>query len=714
MMTPNSVLRGTTSSTEACVSAGIVPVMPYTRLAVTLCLTRLRPFVGAALLSVLLPFAAAQAALVALDVSAERRLELPWGNVVELQGIARFALDPADTANAAIVDLAHAPVGEDGRVHFDADFVLQIPETLPPSPVLLLEVSNRGGRGVISSFNLAGRSPHETLVAAFGDGFLQRQGLVLGWLGWQFDVPREPGRMGLTAPVARSDADPIQGRLRIDWVIDRSATRLPLGHRGMRSHRPVAPESARHVLTRRSARDAPPELVDRAGWQFVGEADATVADAIEMIAGFEPGWIYELVYDAIDPQVAGVGLAALRDFVSHLRHDAAAPVQVEHAIAVGVSQSGRLLRHFLYEGFNLDEAARTVFDGVLTVVAGAGRGSFNHRFAQPSLDGHRYSAFHHPVDLYPFTSSPVEDPVTRRNEGLLDVYGSEAGRPRLMQVNAGYEYYGRAASLLHHDPSGHEDIDPAADERLYHIAGGQHFVQPLESLSPMASLAGGTVPMLRGNVVDWRLNLRALLHRLVLWVRDDVTPPPTQVPRLADGGLVPVDALELPDIPALEAPRVTHVARRMDYGPRFAAAGIIDHEPPHAGLAFASRVAQLDALGNECCGIRNVELRVPLATHLPWSLRHGLANPHEIADFTGTTLPLAATPALRAAQDARPAISELYAGREDYLRQIGAAADALIDEGFMLDEDRARVLTAAGERWQLWYEAPQEGADGNE
>ena len=677
-------------------------------------LTPLRLFAGVVLLCVLLPGSVARAALVFLDVADERILELPWGNVVELQGVARFALDPADPANAAVVDLAHAPVGDDGRVHFDADFVLQIPEVLPPSPVLLLEVSNRGGRGVISSFNLAGRGPHDTLEAAFGDGFLQRQGLVLAWLGWQFDVPREPGRMGLTAPVAHAEAGPIRGRLRMDWVVDRPVTRLPLGHRGMRSHRPVEPDSAHHVLTRRSGRDASPELVSRARWRFVGEVDPASPGAIEMDAGFEPGWIYELVWEAVDPQVAGVGLAALRDFVSHLRHDPAAPVQVEHAIAVGVSQSGRLLRHFLYEGFNRDDEARTVFDGMLSVVAGAGRGSFNHRFAQPSLDGHRYSAFHHPVDLYPFTSLPVEDPVNGRREGLLDVYGQGQGRPRLMQVNAGYEYYGRAASLLHHDPLGRHDVDPADDERLYHIAGGQHFVQSFGSLSLIEPVAGDQPSMLRGNVVDWRYNLRALLHRLVLWVRDDVSPPETQVPRIDEGGLVSVEAIRLPSVPALEAPRAAHVARRMDYGSRFSDEGIIDHEPPHAGLAFASRVPQVDAFGNECCGIRNVELRVPLATHLPWSLRHGLANAHEIADFSGTTLPFAAIPALRAAKDPRPTISELYADGDDYLRQVGEAADALIDEGFMLAEDRTRVLAAAADHWYAWFEAPQEGADGNE
>ncbi len=37
-------------------------------------------------------------------------------------------------------------------------------------------------------------------------------------------------------------------------------------------------------------------------------------------AGFEPGWIYELVYAARDPIVLGLGHVAVRDFVSFLKH----------------------------------------------------------------------------------------------------------------------------------------------------------------------------------------------------------------------------------------------------------------------------------------------------------------------------------------------------------------------------------------------------------
>ncbi|MCP5083276.1 MAG: hypothetical protein GY948_16425, partial [Alphaproteobacteria bacterium] len=114
---------------------------------------------------------------------------------------------------------------------------------------------------------------------------------------------------------------------------------------------------------------------------------------ITMPSGFQAGRIYELVYVAENPVVVGLGLAAIRDLMSHAKYDRSSPFHVHATLAFGVSQTGRLLRHFIYQGFNTDEQGRKVFDGMLIHTAGAGRGSFNHRFAQPSRDAHRYSAF---------------------------------------------------------------------------------------------------------------------------------------------------------------------------------------------------------------------------------------------------------------------------------------------------------------------------------
>ena len=208
------------------------------------------------------------------------------------------------------------------------------------------------------------------------------------------------------------------------------------------------------------------------------------------------------------------------------------------------------MRHFLYQGFNTDEAGRKVFDGMLIHTAGAGRGSFNHRFAQPSRDAHRFSAFFYPTDLFPFTSRTQIDPESGLADGLLARSEDRpAHRPKVFFTNTGYEYWGRAASLIHTSPDGRADVAPLPNERLYHLAGGQHFIGPFPPRH--AERAGQAY---RGNPLDFLVTLRALLVRLVEWVVDDRTPPASAYPTLAAGTLVPIGALKFPRLPDATAP----------------------------------------------------------------------------------------------------------------------------------------------------------------
>ena len=102
-----------------------------------------------------------------------------------------------------------------------------------------------------------------------------------------------------------------------------------------------------------------------------------------MASGFEPGRIYELKYRVANPPVSGVGLAAIRDVASAMKNgDADVPVRGKYLHVYGASQSGRFLRLFLHDGFNVDEQGRKVFDGMMPHIAGAGRGDFNTRFSQ--------------------------------------------------------------------------------------------------------------------------------------------------------------------------------------------------------------------------------------------------------------------------------------------------------------------------------------------
>ena len=96
---------------------------------------------------------------------------------------------------------------------------------------------------------------------------------------------------------------------------------------------------------------------------------------IHLNGGFQPGKLYEYVYVVADPVVAGSSFAMFRDFASYAKHDPKAITPVQRVYGEGISQNGRFLRNFLYEGFNADEDGKIALDGVLAHVAGAGRGS---------------------------------------------------------------------------------------------------------------------------------------------------------------------------------------------------------------------------------------------------------------------------------------------------------------------------------------------------
>jgi len=638
------------------------------------------------------------------------------GSYELIEGTIVFGVDPAHPQNQAIVDLARAPRDSLGRVRARANFVvLQPVDPEKRQGVGLVEVSNRGGKFTLPYFNRATEALDPDDPEAFGDQLLMERGLTLIWVGWQWDVPREGVPLRLDVPVAReSNGDPIGGTVRSDWVVDDSTRTLPLAHRDHVPYPVADPDHPTTVLTARSDRGAPRRVVPRDEWRFARTADdgSVVPDSTHIYKpdGFVPGTIYEIVYWAENPRVVGMGLAAIRDVMAYAKHHPQAVFPVEKGLAVGVSQTGRFLRHYLYEGFNTDEAGRKVYDGLMIVTAGAGRGSFNHRFAQPSRDAHRFSAFLYPTDLFPFTSRTQIDSSSWRSDGLLR-HVDAAHRPKTFFVNTGYEYWGRAASLIHTTPDGQHDVSPLPTERIYHLGSTQHF--PWRFPPPGDNKLRDSPALYRGNPLDQSVNYRALLIRLVEWVDEEVAPPGSRYPRRADTTLVRPSALDFPNIPGVRAPSVIHKAYRMDYGPRWRETGILRRQPPRVGPAYPSLVSQVDSLGNELAGVQNVGVRVPLATYTPWNLRLGAAaNQDELTDFFGSFIPLPRTTVeKRETRDPRPAIRSLYTNREDYLDESAAAADRLIEQGFLLPADRDRVLDRAAERWDWIMSAEAPGPE---
>ena len=113
-----------------------------------------------------------------------------------------------------------------------------------------------------------------------------------------------------------------------------------------------------------------------------------------------------------------------------------------------------------------------MFDGVIAHVAGAGRGSFNHRFAQPSRDGHPYLNIFYPTDIFPFTDVAQKDPETGATDGLLAHAGAPELLPKIFYTNSEYEYWGRAASLIHTTIDGRADAPLMENVRIYFLQRG--------------------------------------------------------------------------------------------------------------------------------------------------------------------------------------------------------------------------------------------------
>lgn len=623
------------------------------------------------------------------------------GTYEKLEGTVHFSLDPNDPANRKIVDLRKAPVDREGRVRFSADlYILKPVDSKRGNGTALLEVPNRGGKAIVRYFNRdAERTFDPTSGAAIGDGFLMRHGFTLVWVGWQFDVPDDPELLRLEPVVTEVDP-PLEGLVRSDHVFSEPSHVMSLGHRNHRAYPVADPDDKRNVLSVRDTRLGTRTTIARDEWSFARiEGDRIVEDpsSIHYVAGFEPGKIYEAVYVAERPVVVGLGLAAVRDLATYVKHDWATTGGVERLIGMGISQTGRFLRQYLYQDFNRDGQGRRVLDGLMVHTAGAGRGSFNIRFGQPSRDAHPFSAFFYPTDVFPFSGETQADPLTGIEDGLFASTLAAGGEvlPRIFFTNTGYEYWGRAASLIHTTVDGRTDLPLHPKVRIYHLASTQHFVgryppQRIDTRHP-------------SNPADFFWALRGLLVAMNEWISAGIEPPPSLYPRLAERSLIDPMQLELPAIPGVVVPREPHEAYRVDYGSRFRGDGIIDNEPPKVGEPFPILVSSVDRDGNEAAGLRLPEIEVPLATYTPWNWRaESIGAADELADFRGSFFPFPITREGRQRlEDPRISVEERYGSREAYLGRYAQAALALIEKRYLLAEDLPGLLARAQELWIL-------------
>ncbi|HWP38118.1 MAG TPA: alpha/beta hydrolase domain-containing protein [Gemmatimonadales bacterium] len=640
-------------------------------------------------------FAPARAAGDVVRVEVDRREVIgggtPWGDAgpyERLVGRVFFEFDPTDPHDLRITDLALAPRNARGKVEVWAQFVIYKPlDPARGSGVTLFEIPNRGGG--------SGIDVPATVVMQGENAYILRMGATVVYLGWQFDAPATPPGLRLHAPTVTEDGRMITGLVRAYWVVEARTTTLPVS--AAVSYPVLDPGAAGHALLVRDTWAAEPRLVPRGAWSFARVDDGQlVEDATHthLSTGFTPGKIYELVYRAANPVLVGAGLAAVRDLAEYLKYDPQSIAPSRHVIARGFSQSGRFLRHFLYEGFNVGAAGRRVFDGMYIVMAGGSRGSFNHRFAQPTTASGQY-----PTRIFPFAGVELSDPVTGVRDGLLARAGSAVQLPKIFYVDGGHEYWGNAASLTHTAPDGARDVPLMPNERRYVLASADHTPNARELVPPTDARLPGS-PAYRGNPLEARPVQRALFRALVEWVRDNRLPPPSSHPTIASGTLVPADSVRFPRIPGVAFPRAAVPVYRLDLGPRWSQ-GIVEREPPRLGAPFPVRVGQVDSVGNELGGLRTLEVAVPLATYFPWQLRtDSAAVTTPLVSNEGSIVPLAATEAARqAAGDPRPSVERLYRNRQDYLARVRRVVQQLVDERFLLAEDAPGELARAESIW---------------
>ena len=589
------------------------------------------------------------------------------GAYERIDAVATFAVDPASPRAAGIVDIEHAPTNAEGEVAFSTEVAILRPvDQSGRSPVLFYEVPNRGRNLGFTLLNRGSATGIPASAEDAGDGFLLSRGYTLVWSGWQADLTDD--LLNLELPVL----DGVTGPTREEFIFDDEAK--------VSTAKLVYPaadlDPAKATLTVRARPGDERAAMEGLGFRYLSptEIEVTRPD------GADAGAIYELIYPAKDAVPAGLAFLATSDLVSFLRgspgHDVESPLDgIGHTIGLGISQSGRFLRDLIHQGYNADEQGAKVFDGAMPHIAGSRKTFTNYRFAQPGRYSRQHEDHDYPGDQFPFTYAETADPLTGRTESILSACAATDTCPKVMHTDTSTEFWQARASLLTTAPDG-EPVEMPEDVRLYFIAGAPHFGSWAATSGDTPTCVYPSNPLHAGPV------MRALVVAMERWVTDGTEPPASRYPSRADGTLVALDELKLPQV-AGDAPQPpTNPLRVMDHSTL----------PPAAGDAYPVFVPPVDADGIPEGGVRVPFAQAPLGTYYGWNLRKAGFAEGDLCGLTGSFLPF---PKEAAAGDSRVPLSERYADAEAYLAAVRSAAEALAGEGLMLPGDVGYVMERA-------------------
>jgi hypothetical protein len=617
------------------------------------------------------------------------------GAYEKIVGKAFGELDPNDPKNAAIVDIALAPKNPNGKVEYAFDFYILKPIDLSKgNHKVMYEPPNRG-RKTHAALNrgAGGNDPGSvTDPKALANTFLPPRGYTLVWSGWDYSAGTSTADFNttITLPVAKNpDGSTITGPA-YEYIVTR-------GKSYDLSYPAATTDQSKATLTHRVRLDDVPQIVQATGWSY--NADGTAISLLPAGTSFTAGDIYEFSYTAKDPTVNGIGFAAIRDFNAFLRYEKADDAGTANPLAGDVmriytevvSQPGRLLNDFRNLGFNQAENGKIVFDGMMQWIAAGDGINMNYRFSQPGRTERNRQDQLYAEGVFPFANQRSTDPITGRTAGRYDACTKTNTCPLAMEIYSANEYWVKGASLFHTDPTGKVDLPDHPMARLYLIASHQHGVGN--------ATAKGSCQQF-GNPLNSAPIQRALWEALDLWSTEGVAPPPTSVPHLADGTLVPAlpqSAVGFPTIPGVTYTGLKSTRYLLNYGPDFYRTGIMTINPPAIvppmfenpknGPIYPTYVPKTDEDGNDIAGIRLPDVTVPLATYTGWSLRGG-AQANDGCEGAGQMIAFPKTKAERLASgDPRLSVEERYPAFSVYAAKVKNAVDDMVAQRLMLPED---------------------------
>ena len=593
--------------------------------------------------------------------------------------IARLTIGvaPSDPHNTVIVDIDRAPRNAQGLVEATTDVEILRPTVAANgNRGLIYDVVNRGSKRLFGYFNDAPGNEDLAKAADAGSGFLMSRGYSVVWTGWQGDLGTGGGRLTMSVPTVPQISGPAREEFIFDHAEDPASARLSYS---------AADLDPAHAKLSVRQREGDPRATP-AGLSFKFDGPNKVS--ITRPAGFDGGAIYELVYEAKDPRVMGLGFAATRDLISFLRHEAADASgtpnvlagRIDRAIGFGQSQSGRYLHDFLYFGFNSDEAGRTVFEGLMPHLAGGKKTFTNFRFSQPGRSAYQHADTLYPGAEFPFTYPVTTDTLTGKTDGMLARCLAAGTCPKIIKTDTELEFYQGRAGLVPVDTKGNALTMPD-NVRLFLISNLQHAAAFGAKSAPTRTCTYPSNPLYAGPP------LRALLVALDAWITKGTLPPASRYPSRADGTLVEptAAAVGFPNIPGVVYPS------------RINQAAVVDDKvmPPVRGAAYPAFVPKTDADGRDLAGLHLPTLTAPVATHTGWNLRKAGFGEGELCDNTGSMLPFAKTREERlATNDPRPSLAERYPQTGERATLIERAAKQLVQDRLLLDDDVKSYLQA--------------------